>query len=844
MIKVNNRRAVTLLSNRGLRAQRLRNLIAVIAIALTATMFMSVFTISGSIVDTMQDSTMRQVGTSAHGGFKLLTRDQWDVLREDPQVKELSYNIMIASAENPELNKTPTEIRWTEEAAAEWSFSAPTTGRLPESGLELCTSTAVLDALGLPHELGVRVPLTFTVHGKTYQEIFTLCGYYEVENIMAISEAYVSREYCDRVAPVIQTPLYESGSSDYAGTINPSFYFSSSWDIEKQVADLKERCGFDERVAEGVNWAYATSSMDVQSVLMLAVILLLVLFSGYLIIYNVFYISVSRDIRFYGLLKTIGTTGRQLKKIVRRQAFLLCLIGIPLGLVVGWLCGRALLPFIMEISAFSEEYVVSADPLLWLGTILFSLLTVWISCIRPCRLAARVSPIEAVRYHGGDRKPKRRTRRAKTVTPFAMGIANLRRDRKKTVLVVISLTLSMILLNGTYTLVNGFDMDQYLKSRLVTDFMVRDASLDNVTASVKITDGVNADERSEIAALPGLEGMGSVYLYEYAHFLDDSAYETVCDIAAEMKAAGDLPSPYADESLRRLEEEHQVSASVYGVDAYLWDKIEQGEGLSLDTERFAGGEYVIVNDNTMEEHHDSFYQPGDSVTLDFGNGNTKQYTVLTVGNLPYCLGPQYGSYLGVEFILPSSEYLRQMGDVQALNTCFDVDEAHTEETETFLKSYCENSNLSYLSRAVYEQEFTDLQLMFSLVGGVLGMILGLIGILNFVGAVINSILSRRREFAMLQAVGMTGGQLKRMLMTEGVFYTVLTLFFAATVGNVLFYAAIQILTREMDFFTYHVTLLPLFVSLPFLLIITLFVPLLANRVLSRQSVVERLRDVD
>ena len=80
---------------------------------------------------------------------------------------------------------------------------------------------------------------------------------------------------------------------------------------------------------------------------LLIAMLALILLSGYLIIYNVFQISVSRDIRLYGLLKTIGTTGKQLKAIVRRQAFTLCIAGIPIGLAVGYFLGMLLMPAVV-----------------------------------------------------------------------------------------------------------------------------------------------------------------------------------------------------------------------------------------------------------------------------------------------------------------------------------------------------------------------------------------------------------------------------------------------------------------------------------------------------------------
>src|SRR5699024_3164479 len=110
------------------------------------------------------------------------------------------------------------------------------------------------------------------------------------------------------------------------------------------------------------------------------------------------YISVSKDIRFYGLLKTIGATNRQLKKLVRRQALLLGLIGMPIGLVLGYLGSVFVTPVVMSIHSIADEQLVSANPLIFIGGGLFTLVTVWIRCIKPCRLVSKISPVEAVRY--------------------------------------------------------------------------------------------------------------------------------------------------------------------------------------------------------------------------------------------------------------------------------------------------------------------------------------------------------------------------------------------------------------------------------------------------------------
>jgi len=165
---------------------------------------------------------------------------------------------------------------------------------------------------------------------------------------------------------------------------------SGSAHIERDMEQILAGHGFqsedaagEDYIRSGVNWGYTgaqlASGLDVQVVAAIAAVLLLILFTGYLIIYNVFQISVTNDIRFYGLLKTIGTTGRQLKRIIRYQALALSLAGIPVGLLLGWLVGAGLTPAVIgRLNGVTN--VVSVNPVLFAASALFALVTVLLSC--------------------------------------------------------------------------------------------------------------------------------------------------------------------------------------------------------------------------------------------------------------------------------------------------------------------------------------------------------------------------------------------------------------------------------------------------------------------------------
>jgi putative ABC transport system permease protein len=162
---------------------------------------------------------------------------------------------------------------------------------------------------------------------------------------------------------------------------------------------------------------------------------------------------------------------------------------------------------------------------------------------------------------------------------------------------------------------------------------------------------------------------------------------------------------------------------------------------------------------------------------------------------------------------------------------------------TWLGDYTENTapNLSFVSRDMLKKEFEGLQNMYLGVGGAIAFVLALIGILNFVNAMAASIHARRRELAMLQSVGMTGRQLKQMLMFEGAWYTALTAAFTLTIGFAATYLITELIAGGTWVFLRSITLLPSALCLPFLLALCAVVPVICYAKLNRESILTRLR---
>ncbi|URW86663.1 FtsX-like permease family protein [Blautia wexlerae] len=297
------------------------------------------------------------------------------------------------------------------------------------------------ELLGVTPELGAEVTVSYSITDKdqtafTVTDTFTLVGYWDYDELMPVHYINISRDYADD----IEAQAVKTGLQPFRTDLN--VMLTSGTNIQGQMEQVDTDLGYTwdsytdpNSVRIGVNWGYTSSQLesqlDPELMIAIATFLLLVIFTGYLIIYNIFQISVAGDIRFYGLLKTIGTTPRQLKRIIRQQALLLCLIGIPAGLLLGYGIGAVLMPVVLHsIQLNTGITTISTSPVIFLGSMLFALLTVLLSCSKPGKMATKVSPVEATKYTDVmQTKKKRRSIRGAKL--HQMAFANLGRNKKK-----------------------------------------------------------------------------------------------------------------------------------------------------------------------------------------------------------------------------------------------------------------------------------------------------------------------------------------------------------------------------------------------------------------------------
>jgi len=828
----NNGFVLKLLAKRSLKAQK--NTIAVLAIMLATLLFTSLSTIAISLQTAMQESNMRTTGTSAHAGIKRVSWDEYELLTADAGVKDIGYSVIIGNAVGDSFNKTPTELRYGDSAYADLTFNVPDTGHLPEQKNEIATSRIVLTAMGLPDKIGTQMELTFETDTDTISDTFTLCGIWDGDAVAYRQTMLLSKEYTEQIVSVIRGET-DGTTSGQVGTgyIDIVMMMPTEWNIEKQVMATTAQYGLDERVS--INDAYGTATVSLSAILPLVAGIVVIFIAGYLLIYNVFYISIAQDIRFYGMLKTLGTTARQIRKIVYKKAIRLSLVGIPLGLLFGWPIGRLLLPIIVNMLTDDIHVVTTVKPVIFLVAVVFSLVTVFISCRKPAALAAKVSPIEALHYVEQS-QTKKKQRRSKHISAIMMAKNNLGRNKKKVMIVTLSFALSLVLLNSVYTYVISFDFDKFVADFSLTDFTVADTTVINSYAPYN-TANVSLDFIRQAESLNGLEDIGNIYLWTSHQALSESDMARLQELAVSSDAVARELGNYM------VRQEHGVN--VYGLDDFPAGYVQALDG-KLDTEKWKAGIGVYVTPmRMMGDGSLCLYQPGDQISVPQLDGTSKTYKVLAVVDVPKALETPLQVDMGVDYIFPTSELLGNMVDANqlAMKTIFNVDDENLLAAENWLKNYTANTDtsLDYFSKPVLRQSFDGMINMYRLVGGVLCAILALIGILNFINSMTTSILSRHKEIAMLQSVGMTGRQVKQMLMYEGIGYSAFGLLCSLILSILGSLTVVRMMGAELSYFTWHFTLLPVTLCIIPLVFITAFVPIVCYNKMTQKTVVERLR---
>lgn len=835
----NNKEIVKRITNRSLKTNKIRNIFAILAIILTTFMISSVFSIGFSFAKNYKTMNLRLQGTTATIVLPNPSEAQIDKIKSLDVLSSFGSEINAGRVDLDSLteNRTQISIKYYDKDNFEKQITPSISdikGSYPTEENEVMASRKALEFLGKSDiKLGDKIEVPCRINGQKVNKEFILKGIYiDYGMVQDSGNLLVSEKFIES----------NNLSLEQNGRLSMTVKTANKYDIkdilDKEI-ELRERQEFMYNYDANEDLG-STVLITVALVVMIA---LFIVFSGYLLIYNVLYIAVTKDINFYGLLKTIGTSPSQIKKIVRTQALKLSVVGIPLGLMLGAIVSFGIVPLVMETffvgtTATAMPRDVSFNPIIFIAAMLFSLLTVLLSCNKPAKIAGNISPTEAMRYTGTKAKKQKKNRKSTNGGKlYKMAWYNVFREKKRAILVFLSLFMGVITFLSVSTFIKSISVENYIDKYLKNDFTITSLLEEDGTLKNKYDDNL-------IDTIRAMEGVKNVNIIKATNLQLEMNEDVLLPSLIESYNNFEGSDAGAYDFINSLKDNPELlTASVMGIDDNLIERVNNELEEKIDIEEFKNGNLILLNSWYYGDNYKDI--KGTLTIKSKDNSSQVTFKVKVIEDKSNLIGIGLPAPLGISEIYMSDAALQKLdsnaNNVQMYVNC---DEKYEPQINTELKNIANRRGLWFESKSESVEDFKKSQMVMNILGGGISVILILIGILNFINVMITGVNIRLKEFAVMESIGMTKKQIKKVLTLEGFYYAGLTSLFICTIGVGIIYL-VSIMSKSVA--NYAVFIFP--TAQLITLIITIFAiclitPSIVFKVSSKKSVTERIREIE
>ncbi len=506
-------------------------------------------------------------------------------------------------------------------------------------------------------------------------------------------------------------------------------------------------------------------------------------------------------------------SSKQIKWMVLQQILRLCVVGIPLGLFVSVLVSLVAVPMFLNMytQVASAGYSISFNPLIFIGAAIFSLITAITGAFRPAWKAARVSPIEAIRFseHGCVRSKTRTS----AFSPIKMAWRNVFRVPKHTILVFCGLFLGMTIFMAVSVILSSTSVDMFVKA--ATANIKGDIYLKNSMPELYEFDDMHvftSEFMNSLNELPGMTDMRVSYVNKIRMDIADTQ--------------GDI---------------HNLEGYAYGVDAKSIPDLSDELGYTIDETAFERGEFVIIRDIWKEP-----LSLTDTVKFFVGDME-KPVSYVLGGVLPSEFVTYYGTgYNRLPSVYMSGSLLKKLVEEPAVYEIeIDIEKSKQKQALSIVNEWIASyRNMILRSGIEIRGEAENIIFALTVIGNGISAILWLTGVLNFINIITASILSRRHEFALLESVGQSAKQSKKTLICEGLIYASVTLILVGVFGSMITYGLFSFMAQQFEYIEFMFPFNSFFMMIFVVFAVCLSVPRLAYYFVSRATIVERLREAE
>lgn len=570
------------------------------------------------------------------------------------------------------------------------------------------------------------------------------------------------------------------------------------------------------------------SSSSISSLgVVVSIVIGIIVFTSVFCIKNSFDISITEKIKQYGMLRSVGATKKQIKRNVFYEATILGFIGIPLGILLGFIASYILIIisnyYLTDMLSAGLKLEFAFSMIAVSVAIILGIVTIYFSAFRSAKRASKVSPIDSIRNSANIKINPKKIKSPKFIKKiFGMGgeisFKNLKRNKKKYRTTVISIVVSVFV----FIALSGFmglafqEVDNELK---VSDFNISlSANIANENSYNKFIETVNLDGIEDYTILRSseLSFIGNHYSKEYIDFLkleldpNKPEYITIYSIGSEQykKYINSLGLNYNDIKDK----------------AILLDK-----------------EYVVRYDenNKKTTKYVSIFDFKKGDIIDSNVTSTNKNINIEIGIVteekPFGLKNRSARY-----IIVSDEMFDSIAESKGLDIFYKSNNATKlqDDIDNYLKGE------DYYSINNIAENVKKSNNLFTLIGIFLYgfiIVISLIGITNIFNTITTNMELRKQEFAMLKSVGMTTKEFNRMIRLESIFMGVKALFFGIPIGVALSYVIYHFLSKESGI-PYKPPVVAIIISIVVVFILISLIMKYSMNKINKQNTIETIRN--
>lgn len=844
----NNGAIIRQLAKRNGQANRGRNRILAGAAAFAVLMLTAVFGLALGKIEADRLLYTRSLGTAAYTVLERSTPRQKETIDSLPYIRSTGERVTVGETEDFFCRVLDAEAWEVMQAPAYTDIG----GRYPREKEEVMLPVRALQSMGITDwQEGMEIPLEITLEegGGVYRANFRLSGWYTeyVDPVNGRPDGYFSREFLDSLKQKAQIADQHT-----------ELLIQQRDSITEE--DIEELLYGDVEMRDESQQFFGGNSMTWQAVYKMtggfdtaALLAVVILAAAWLLIRNIMSISMTRDIRQYGLLKTLGATGGQLAWIIALETARSAVWGCVTGGIVGGLVSVMVLPRLLSGMYLYGLGSISAASVFhpWLLgiSILFVLLVAIAGAMPAWIRVIRMTPVEAAGYVGAGKKVSpsiRLGRRFRSRSLLRrMALRNLLRQPGRMAVAVLSLALGITVSLAAVVITTGMDRTHEIDSEH-SDFSILSYASSMEAGNFPADTEFFPDSLKE--QILGLEGISESKVEEGAFGKISAGEEVLREFVSETESQAEV-----------------LPVTIHAVDEDFLRQLDgfaREKGLTVDVDAVRGGAGALLL-------HQDLLSP--ALTKQGNRRIGEDFPVTDLegkgsGNLVFA-GYLNGSQKGfpkldlawnsprMVYLLVSREGLERLG---LPRQTFRVELNVERKTEPVLKVTL-NQLLDAYNRQFEEENGRQVIPMLDprtvtltaksdllaqetgyisssrMVMGVLCAVLAVMGLVNYTNVTLTGLTVRRRELAVLESVGMTEKQGRKMLLWEGAFCWAAIALPVLAAGSALLYFAGRWMKERAAWFVFRYPLPEMTLCLALLAALCMSIPLLVCRRMRKES---------